>query len=367
MYSTRLGVLMPLSLQVLALLLGPPWGARLRAQTVSAYDTVAISPLSLELSYVSSLAVDSRGRVYLADAGRRRVVVLGTDAQPLSDIGRSGAGPGEFENVSSVEILPGDSLLVYDGQLSRITVFPPSKAVPARTISVLAGGGGRPMWVRASEDGGFVAGYEHSFVAGKPKQSDAERWLVIGLLNPAGVRVRDSLLVLRAPASLVMRQGGTVAAAPDPFGRDAIIRTRPGRLHYADTDSLSVREYSLSGSRLSTVNVQAKAIPLSRRIVDSVAGLGGPQYRQAVRRSAPTSWRPIRDFLVDDQDRLWVGLVSRPLSTVTWQILTRSGELRATLTLPWAYQLMAVQRGQLYGLLIDDDEVPRLLILRPRG
>jgi hypothetical protein len=336
------------------------------AQTGPSYDTVALSPPSLELSYVSSLAVDSHGRIVLADAGRRKVVVLGPDAQPLIDIGRNGAGPGEFENIASVEILPGDSLLVYDGQLTRITLFAPTTATPTRTIGVLEGGGGHPVWVRASQDEGFVAGYAHSFVAGKPKQSDTDRWLVIALLSRAGVRVRDSLLVLSAAASLVMRHGDAVAAAPDPFGRDAIIRTRPGRIYYADTDSLSVREYSLAGTRLSTVTLRAKAIPLSRRIVDSIAGIGGPLYRQAVRQAAPPNWRPIRDFVVDDQDRLWVGLVGQPLRSVDWRILTLTGELRSTLTLPWDYRIMAVQRGLVYGILTDEDDVPRLLILRPR-
>lgn len=51
------------------------------------FDTVARSSPSLELSRVQALAVDSRGRIYLADGGRKAVVVLGPDGAHLYDIG----------------------------------------------------------------------------------------------------------------------------------------------------------------------------------------------------------------------------------------------------------------------------------------
>jgi hypothetical protein len=353
-----------LRFSLLATLSLPLPATALSAQTASAYDTVALSPPDLDLSYVSSLAVDSHGRVYLADAGRRKVTVLGPDASPLMDIGREGSGPGEFRNVSSVEILPGDSLLVYDGQLARLTLFPPGSATPTRTLGILAGGGGRPMWARAVPDGGYIAGYAHSFVAGKPQESDNDRWFVLALLSATGTVVRDSLLVLRGPAALVMRQGGRVSAADDPFGLDAIVRTRLDRLLYVDTDSLAVRVYTLAGTRVATVHLQAKRIPLSRHIVDSIASQGGPLYRQAVRQAAPATWRPIRDFVVDDQDRLWVGLVGQPLKTVHWQVVGLVGRPSATVSLPWDYQIMEIQRGLVYGVVKDADDVPRVLILR---
>lgn len=83
-------------------------------------------------SFIGPGQVISRPRSVTLD-GLGRFWILYTDAAPpavfsptghfISDVGRLGAGPGEFRSPSYVLPVPGDSTVVFDSQLERATVF----------------------------------------------------------------------------------------------------------------------------------------------------------------------------------------------------------------------------------------------------
>jgi len=87
--------------------------------------------------------VDDRGVHYRFD---RRGVFIG----PL---GRAGAGPGEFRRVDYVTTYRGDSVLVFDTGLHRVTVVSPAGR-PSRTF---AWPGTEPLSAQILPDGGFIA------------------------------------------------------------------------------------------------------------------------------------------------------------------------------------------------------------------
>ena len=84
----------------------------------------AASEPDLYLTSVYDLDVDSRGRVFLVDWPAGGITVLTPDLAYLQTVGREGEGPGEFVT-KEVQILPGDTLLVYDSSLGRISLFDP--------------------------------------------------------------------------------------------------------------------------------------------------------------------------------------------------------------------------------------------------
>ncbi len=101
----------------------PPEVERLRAPI--AVEEVGTSGPEVDLSYVLSMDIDASGRVFIADALTPAVLVLSAEGELVGSVGRSGKGPGEFESVTRVQILPGDSLLAFDRELHRVTVFSP--------------------------------------------------------------------------------------------------------------------------------------------------------------------------------------------------------------------------------------------------
>lgn len=79
------------------------------------------------LMRVSPSAVrDRRGRTYLYGSGAmdHEVLVFDSSGSYQTSLGRSGQGPGEYRQVNSLTILPGDSVLMIS-DFSRVSVFAP--------------------------------------------------------------------------------------------------------------------------------------------------------------------------------------------------------------------------------------------------
>lgn len=65
---------------------------------------------------------DSQGSIYMPDYGDDRIAVFDGNGIYERSIGRRGNGPGEFQSIRYMEVL-GDSLIIQDRSLNRITVY----------------------------------------------------------------------------------------------------------------------------------------------------------------------------------------------------------------------------------------------------
>lgn len=74
---------------------------------------------------IRGAAIDSRGRVLVADDLNHRVSVFGPDGRFVGHAGRMGQGPGELDSPWRVAVDARDSIFVWDAANSRISVFSP--------------------------------------------------------------------------------------------------------------------------------------------------------------------------------------------------------------------------------------------------
>lgn len=97
----------------------PPGGqAQVPDEPMAAWMTLA------RYDDAQALAVDPRGRLYVADAGRDVVEILDAEGEPRDVIGGSGTRAGEFDVPSDVDPTNGQLLLVadtYNGRLQRFS------------------------------------------------------------------------------------------------------------------------------------------------------------------------------------------------------------------------------------------------------
>jgi hypothetical protein len=76
-----------------------------------------------DITYYSSIDVDASGNIYIADAGAKAIIIVDSGGRRVRTIGREGQGPGEFQSLSALRILPGEKLAVYDRTNRRLSLF----------------------------------------------------------------------------------------------------------------------------------------------------------------------------------------------------------------------------------------------------
>ncbi len=78
---------------------------------------------SLQFFGVTGGARLSDGKIAILNNGTRTIRVYGPDGSFIREFGRDGEGPGEFRALSSVHVLPNDTLLLWDGRRRVFSLF----------------------------------------------------------------------------------------------------------------------------------------------------------------------------------------------------------------------------------------------------
>ena len=170
---------------------------------------------------IADLSVMEDGRLVVANA-LGRVVVLDATGAFLGDIGSQGGGPGEFE--IPVHVLPsGDTLLVWDGSLERLSWF--------RADGELLGALGQPFVFPGRLDGRALrAAWTGDVLLADATTTTPYESPAFGAVVsfPAGKRVLDSLPVLLDTLSRDERSSalshGVSASGQTPPGDTLLIR-----------------------------------------------------------------------------------------------------------------------------------------------
>lgn len=312
-------------------------------------------------SDITGIDVDSRGRAFVADWFAARVVVLGPDGSVLASVGRKGLGPGEFRGIRGVQVLPGDSLLVYDPGAARLSVFPPDDTRPAYTVNL---GGPEPFSLRQTREGAYVALLRPQFTP----DATTPRYDEIRVLNPDG-SPRGAVL-RRFPSRPFLRadQGGGFSVMPNPFGRQVLVAVdAKGRIHVAWSDSISVESLNLDGGPAGGFTIPYDAPRVTARDVDEATRNLPPRmaaaFRPVLADSVPHRWPAMRGLLADNEGRLWLGLASSGADHAEWAAF-EGGRYEGSVFLPARFEPMAIRGERLYGVLPSDEGVPQVVIFR---
>ena len=92
-----------------------------------------------QLVAVSSAARQSDGDLLVVDAGARTVRLYDREGIFLKILGGPGSGPGEFQDPGRVMVTGGDTVVVWDNRLFRITRFDPQgELVDVQTVDLAA-------------------------------------------------------------------------------------------------------------------------------------------------------------------------------------------------------------------------------------
>lgn len=351
------------------------------APTVEA-EEIWRSSERLLLSSVIELAVDSQGRVYLADRAVG-VILLSSTGDSLRSIGRKGGGPGEYEFISRLQVIDRDSLLIFDSPARRISVFEPDSGTfaYAHTLHRLP----ERQWIREIARAHGEAPYVAVFPS-PPEQSGGpqEGQSVVHLLDEEGRIVRDSLLVFSPGEDLVVTQesGDRIQASfhlENPFGWQPTVRLKEDRIYYGRSDSLAIHIYDLQGNRIGGFSKLVTPRPVSDKDVereigwmrdqgfsDQLPDRVREQWIKQLEAKVPENWAVYRTFLVDERGRIWLwpmGFQDDTEGSPHWRIYSADGSLLAKVTGVRAFP-QAFADGKAYSVTHDSLGVPTVVVYR---
>jgi hypothetical protein len=357
--------------------------AQFPAPTLRLTQDLYIDAAQHDFEPIRELTVSPKGFIAITQRGDGRVVLFGGDGRLIAEVGRLGAGPGEFRSVHRIG-WQGELLWAHDQALNRITLITtmgkvtrtlaiptivgpnrktrqqpigqwliPSAFPDANTL-ILAGGQGaaaqRAPWQRALGDGQMVIALDSSgdfkhLVSFMAKRTDCIQQIQrIAITIPQCPRSLDG----RSPNGRLFGAAVTKSVADVRFEVTVTLLTDAGGKVYQ-------RKLPFTGERMS-VGQRDSILEREKR-----EGASSPGYAEAISRvTLPQAFEPFRQMLVGDDGTVWIRERNRAGQAI-WLLLDQTGTPAGRVTLPLRARLMVASRGQLWGLQEDHDGVESIV------
>ena len=304
---------------------------------------------------IGGLAVDSQGRILVADHQPPSVAVFSVDGEWLGSVGGEGEGPGEYVAASGVYVSPSDSVYVLDhrkgGGAPRLHVYDPTDFTYVRRIQFpYDEDWGRVSSVVGVSDHGPIMRYRTMVGpdnVGKPRHS------YVVLTSWAGERIRELARMpdLRLYAGLF--SDGRPFAREIKFAPYSVFRLSASQLFYSGLNAeIDILVTSLAGDTVRTIRWPHDPVPLTRN--DIPAGLDAE-----VRKMYPEFKPAYRYFVIDDQDNIWIKDYvedEASASEARWQVLDSEGRMIGQVLLPRTLILYVIDTANAlaYGTLRNE-------------
>lgn len=320
------------------------------------------------------------GRIVVLNRGSTELRVFDSTGGFLHAIGRRGQGPGEFASLDMMQRLSGDTLLVLDMQLRRVSLFTSSGQFVNSAAVVHVGERSYPMPIARLGDGRFL-GTEYPMVEYRETSGPIRRENYALVLLDGNGTVLDTLAVIpgfeRYPG--VGREGGkefpTVKTVQ--FGRMSLHVTDGIRVYVGTNDPDGIRVYDADGTvrriiRSGTAPEPVTTADREQRIRENLARIA----RRGVSEQVKGEWRKNEEdarfaevfpsyerLLVGTDGSLWVELARRTEDQGRRYIVYDStGRAIVTVKAPDRIRPFEVGPGEIIGLWRDGDEVSHVRV-----
>lgn len=328
------------------------------------------------------------GRIVVPNGGTSEIRFFDGDGKFLTSVGREGDGPGEYRSIDWLRPYRGDSLVVFDSRLQRLTVLD-GRGATGRMVSLGPGGGpvttvpaggtgrgtGRVFAVGVFDGGGFLA--RRGEISVGPGDTTAVRRDVFEYVrfDPEGRPVAD-LVSLPGDEMHVWAEGGSRSVRPRAFGRTTSVEVWHDRVFVADGTGFRVRVLDADGRPVGTLEADRPPRPITEADRDRWLqaelerlgdGLGRRIGEPALRAmDFPDTMPPHGDLLVGEDGSVWLEEYRPPHKEAAsiWTAFDARGALAGRLRFPTGFRLTWVGGASVLGVLVDDLGVERVVLYR---
>jgi hypothetical protein len=303
----------------------------------------------------------SDGRFVVADGGSSSLRWYDQSGHFLYQRGGSGEGPGEFGWLGTLMRIGGDTLVITDSRLRRITEFGPegelARIVQIEGITV-------PGTAHRLPDGGFVVGsggFSSTQLTGEEDglYRTSEPLVRIG----GGLESPDTVGMFPGPEIYFTER----SFGYHPFSRGFDYAVRGELLFVAAAEGFVVDAYSADGQLVRSIRAPDVDLKLTPEMIET--------YELSVRQAATEmdedraeatlqslkdmyypETRPAYSRLLVSDEALWLEehQTGLPEGQKRWAIFGHDGEYRGTAVLPSSFRLQDVRGDHLLGSWTDE-------------
>jgi hypothetical protein len=334
------------------------------------------APEASQLYSVRGAARLSDGRIAVADAGSKEIRVFDSGGRPLARFGREGEGPGEFKDPFLAGRTTGDTLVVFDAGLRRVSIFSADSGF-IRSYQVGLEGGGYPIAQGILSDGSLAIGGGMYFSNAEGFPSGALRppskYLVIAPDGSLGADLGE----FPAAEMFAKRSANGFQAISIPLGRVTGFAASSDHLWLGTGDTWELRGYGKTGvleriirveRPLEPVTAAVRAAAIEERVADAASENEARSQRALLSELPfPSELPPYELFRTDALDHLWVGEFAPPGEDArNWTIFDPSGRAVGRITLPERTLPLQIGADYLLSRTLDELDVESVTLWRLR-
>ncbi len=255
----------------------------------------------------------------------------------------------------------GDSILVWDPSLQRISVFSSAgdygRSFP--DASVRGTHADWPAWKMSSNSQGTVVASMRNPDDLRPVREGPIR--VEMDIQLTSLLSGSSVDLGRVPGDEFYFMQGTLA--PRPLGKMTLVAIGDSRVYVAAGDDFGIAVFTLTGKRLAPVGPQQPTVALNRERIDAYidqavkASRNGESARGFYRDlEYPERLPSYSGLLVDANDNLWAEQYAVPgdEAGTTWRVYDQDGNLKTSVQMPRGLEVFEVGSDYVLGVWQDD-------------
>jgi hypothetical protein len=321
-----------------------------------------------QLSQVITAKKLAGGQIVIADRTSQAMRFFDAAGRYLRTSGRKGGGPGEFQALSWIQILPGDSIVAYDAPQRRLSTFDPEGALVATRTLEFKGLSGYPRAAGEFADGTLLVISGPDNASGSPT-SGARRDSTFYLRNSADGSLHNPIVHQLGQESYMKTGDGIAMYGSLIFGRSSQYAVTPERLFAGETDRYEIGVYDPSGRLERLIRLDRPLRPVAQEDVDKVrsrqlATTGVPPQVRELRNSMiaempiPPTMPAFASLLTDDAGDLWAkeeAGADDPDAPSRWKVFDPDGRLLGELSMPGRFR--PTQIGTDFVLGVGKDEL----------
>ncbi|MEX2602287.1 MAG: 6-bladed beta-propeller [Balneolaceae bacterium] len=315
-------------------------------------------------------AVDESGRVYLGDRLLNVIHVYQPTGEYVTSMGAAGRGPGEFMDLSNIEI-QSNRLYAFDPRQFRISIFNLDYAlievsdesvshaqvvIPLIDTILIHPEGFQD--IRKPEDTFpphiFVGGKDGTYIVqlrSNPvaylHNAEYEGTVRYYRLDEDGFIHSDNIFEQALPSPLFHSDQRFAPFVPPYIGSPLVAFSNRGELYWTGAEEFLVSVHNTAGEFS-----HAFYHPFDRQMITLEEARNSIQMAalrpSVVEPDLPDSWPALEEMFIDDENRLWVSTIVEDFDIYEWWVLEDTGELITKFEWPRDEPIELVKNGYMY-------------------